>query len=92
VVWRFPQPIARRQDEKFPELLILPYNHEHANRLNIVSFGKTRQNKNHAVGNQIEYEDEDLEIRQIFEQELSKRGVESRMPRAIYEKQQNLAT
>lgn len=30
-------------------------------------------------GNQIEYEDEDPEIRRIFESELSKRGVESKM-------------
>ena len=39
--------------------------------------------------NQIEYEDEDPEIRQIFEQELSKRGLESRMPREIYEKKES---
>ncbi|MDP2662855.1 MAG: hypothetical protein Q8R28_19235 [Dehalococcoidia bacterium] len=30
-------------------------------------------------GNQIEYEDEDPEIRRIFESELAKRGVESKM-------------
>jgi oxalate decarboxylase/phosphoglucose isomerase-like protein (cupin superfamily) len=40
--------------------------------------------------NQIEYEDEDPEIRKIFEEELSKRGVTSRMPSKIYERQQNL--
>jgi hypothetical protein len=30
-------------------------------------------------GDQIEYEDEDPVIRRIFEEELAKRGVESRM-------------
>ena len=31
-------------------------------------------------GNQIEYEDEDPEVREMFEQELSKQGVELKMP------------
>ena len=30
-------------------------------------------------GTQIEYEDEDPKIRQLFEAELAKRGIESRM-------------
>ena len=42
----------------------------------------------HFIGkgpNQIEYEDEDPEIRKTFEYELAKNGLASRMPREIYE-------
>src|SRR4029077_906528 len=42
----------------------------------------------HFIGkgpNQIEYEDEDPEIRKTFEYELGKNGLVSRMPRELYE-------
>ena len=44
----------------------------------------------HFIGkgpNQIEYEDEDPEIRKTFEYELAKNGLVSRMPRALREQE-----
>jgi len=47
--------------------------------------GKTDTNVKEG-GNQIEYEDEDPYIRQLFEEELRKNGIESRMPPIKYNK------
>lgn len=34
-------------------------------------------------GNQIEYEDEDHRVREIFKEELAKEGVSCQMPKAV---------
>jgi gentisate 1,2-dioxygenase len=46
--------------------------------------GKDEDEKGNAEGVNIEYVDEDPWVRQYFEEELAKRGLESRMPDEVY--------